>query len=207
MKCDRPFCPQTLWLLAAGWFLLALFAGETQLLAQLPPIITPLLIAALASTALGSYLAWPSFRRAIDALPDRWLVSFHLTRFVGVYFLVLQCRGEIDPSFATPAGWGDIAVALGAVILFFSPKRRGAMAVWNVAGLIDILFVVFKAAALRASDPQSLVALTVLPLSFLPTMIVPLIIASHGVLLLRLYRKKTPNSFHDAASPAVGYGN
>jgi len=57
-----------------------------------------------------------------------------------------------------------------------------------VLGLADILFVVVTAARLGVADPESMAALLRLPLSLLPTFLVPLIIASHVVLGVRLAR-------------------
>jgi hypothetical protein len=60
---------------------------------------------------------------------------------------------------------------------------------WNVLGLADILFVVVTAAWLGVAEPESMAALLRLPLSLLPTFLVPLIIASHVVLGVRLARR------------------
>jgi hypothetical protein len=57
-------------------------------------------------------------------------------------------------------------------------------------GLIDILFVVITAARLGLKDPDSIQALTTLPLSLLPTYFVPLIIASHGMIATGLWRER-----------------
>jgi len=57
-----------------------------------------------------------------------------------------------------------------------------------VLGLADILFVVVTAARLGVADPESMAALLQLPLSLLPTFLVPLIIASHVILGVRLAR-------------------
>ena len=51
--------------------------------------------------------------------------------------------------------------------------------------------MVATAARLAAADPGSMVALLRLPLSLLPTFLVPLIIASHVILGVRLTRRNT----------------
>jgi hypothetical protein len=71
-------------------------------------------------------------------------------------------------------------------------ERRGVVLVWNVIGLIDILFVAATAARLAAADPSSMRALLHLPLSLLPTFLVPLIIATHVWLFWRLASVSRP---------------
>ena len=203
MKCDRPICAQTLGLLGAGWFLLALFVGEMQLLRVLPPLAVPALIGALTLSILASYFFLPSFRRGLDRLSVKTYLAIHLTRFVGIYFLVLTSRGELDPRFGIPAGWGDIVVATSALILIWAPAPRRALLLWNSVGLVDILFVVSRAGTLRLADPDALDALTRLPLSFLPTLVVPLIISTHFILFYRLSRKVPKAVDAAVASPAL----
>jgi hypothetical protein len=137
------------------------------------------------------------FRAWLAALDVRWLVALHLTRFVGAYFLYLYGQGQLPYAFAVPGGIGDIAVAtLAAVLLVAGPprdaRRRLAYGAWNVLGLADILFVVTTGGRLVTTAPESMVALTRLPLSLLPTFLVPLIIASHVLLGVRLARPVTP---------------
>ncbi|MBI3885606.1 MAG: hypothetical protein HY302_07745 [Opitutae bacterium] len=66
--------------------------------------------------------------------------------------------------------------------------RRRAITIWNVIGFVDILLVVGTAARLGLADPAQMRALTYLPLSLLPTFLVPLIIATHVILYARLQR-------------------
>jgi hypothetical protein len=119
----------------------------------------------------------------------RGLVLFHLTRlFAGAYFLMLCKRGQLPCAFAIPAGWGDIFVAVLAVAVIGAMRTQFArtfLLIWNTIGLIDIIFVVFSALRFGRSDWQSMHALRELPLSLLPTFLVPLVIALHILIFVR----------------------
>jgi hypothetical protein len=188
----KPFCPFSLALMGAGWFLVALFVGETELLSTIPGPAAQITLIALTIGLLTTFWSSRSFRTWAEELDVRALLGLHLVRFVGIYFLVLHGRGELPGRFAIPAGCGDIVVASGALVIILVPSLRQssrAVLVWNTVGFIDILFVVTTAAGLAFSDRDSMNALTRLPLSFLPTMVVPLIIATHVIILVRLLKK------------------
>jgi hypothetical protein len=94
---------------------------------------------------------------------------------------------------AAPGRWPVPAVATTAiaVFLFTRPDTRvgwGAVLAWNIFGFLDILFVVATAARLGLADPHSMRALLQLPLSLLPTFLVPVIIATHVIIFARLRR-------------------
>jgi len=99
-------------------------------------------------------------------------------------------------AFAVPGGWGDITVATLALLVCLLPLkpslRTHAITIWNVIGLVDILLVVVTAGRLGFEDMRQMRALTYLPLSLLPTFLVPLIIATHLMLFLRLRTKALP---------------
>ncbi len=177
--------------LGLGWLLLAAALGAAGIVRAMPPAAAPLVVLAL--TALVIAAAWrvEGLRAWLSTVDERPLVALHLTRFVGIYFLYLHARGELPRAFAVPGGWGDITVAsLAAALLAAGPPRgagrRLAYTIWNVLGLADILFVVATAARLIIAEPGSMGALFRLPLSLLPTFLVPLIIASHVILGVRL---------------------
>lgn len=177
-------------LLLSLWILLALGAGHLKLLQKFPPPVVQGTLFFLTAVLLLLYFFHPTFRRWILRLDLRILILYHLTRFVGVHFLILHSRGELPYDFAVKGGAGDTAVALLAIPMACLPfhKRgaRAALSAWNLFGLADILYVVFTAARLGLPDPPSMRALTELPLSLLPTLIVPLIIASHVFIWIRL---------------------
>jgi hypothetical protein len=74
--------------------------------------------------------------------------------------------------------------------------------IWNTIGLIDIIFVVFSALRFGLKDWQLMHALRELPLSLLPTFLVPLIIASHVLIFVRLLR--APTWFAVTAGQKIG---
>lgn len=173
-----------LWLCAA-----TLFTAAGGLRAAPPPFPQTLLAALTAALGLGYALA-PRFRDWARRVPPRAVLAFHLTRFVGFYFLALYADGDLPFAFAVVGGIGDIAVATLALLLLavFRNEPRAAsptIQAWNLIGLVDILFVVRTARRLAIEEPGSMDALLGLPLGLLPTFLVPCILFSHGVLLAR----------------------
>ena len=175
------------------WFAAAAAAGQFQLLLRLPPVAVPAIVFGLTALVLWPYFRIAPFRAWVDALDLRTLVLLHLTRFVGIYFLVLYQRDELPRAFAVPGGIGDIIVATMALPVVFAPLEREsrlrAILIWNVVGFLDILGVVFTAARLNLAAPSQMRALTHLPLSLLPTFLVPLIIATHVIIFVRVTQR------------------
>lgn len=179
-----------------SWLIAALFVGNAALLQRLPMPAVQGILFTLSAICLLLYLKAKGVRTWVDGLDLRALVLLHVTRFVGFYFLTLYRRGELPRDFAVPGGWGDIVVATLALLAGLVPMsdghRRRAIAIWNVIGFIDILMVVATAGRLGLQDPAQMRALTYLPLSLLPTFLVPLIIATHVIIFLRLRREHLP---------------
>jgi hypothetical protein len=148
-------------------------------------------------TALALFACWkisPIRKWALN-VDVRCLVLLHVTRlFAGAYFLVLCQRGQLPCGFARPAGWGDMVVAVLALAVLCAARTQFAktlLLTWNTLGLIDIIFVVLSALRFGLNDWQSMHALRELPLSLLPTFLVPLIIASHVLIFVRLARAES----------------
>ena len=145
-------------------------------------------------TALVLLACWqiPPVRACALTISVRWLMLLHVTRlFAGGYFLVLCRLGELPCGFAKPAGWGDIVVAVLTLAVVGAMRTKHAKKVlllWSTLGLIDIIFVVFSALRFGLADWQAMHALRELPLSLLPTFLVPIIIASHILIFVKLAR-------------------
>lgn len=147
----------------------------------------------VAGTLLAIWLIRP-LRAWAMTVSLRWLVGYHAVRFVGIAFLVLHARGALPADFALVAGWGDIAVAVGALVVAFgavpvtSRARWWTVLGWNVLGLADILLVIGTAMRLGLADYGQIAVMTAFPMSLLPTFVVPLVIVTHVLIFVRLGR-------------------
>jgi hypothetical protein len=185
--------PAPIQLIGFVWFLAAIVTGASGLLLRVPaPALQAILVALtlalfIAAVGVASFGAW------LAAVDLSAVIAVHLTRFIGIYFLVLYRRGLLPFDFAVLGGWGDILIAAAAfawLVFAADPARhRGWLWAWNLAGLIDILLVVAIAGRQGAADPASMGPLRVLPLSLLPTFLVPIIIGSHALIFWRLRRR------------------
>jgi hypothetical protein len=188
--------PNSGWVIAglAVWLAAAVAVSASGALEGLRPPVPQIILVALTAGLVSAGVFVPALRRWAQAIDLRAVVALHLTRFVGVYFLVLYRRGELPFGFAVPGGVGDILVASLALVLLATVKptdsrgRRLYLA-WNVLGLVDILLVVAAAASEWVARPESMQPLLRLPLSLLITFLVPLIIASHVLIVARLRRR------------------
>lgn len=176
------------------WLGTAFFVGQQLLLQRLPPPAIPAIVLGLSTLLALAYFRLSAVRRWVDSIDLRTLVFFHACRFVGIYFLVLYDRGVLPYQFAVPGGVGDIIVAATALGIVFVPLTEialnRAVRIWNVVGFVDIALVVITAARLNLENPLQMRAFAYLPLSLLPTFLVPLIISTHIVIFDRLSRRQ-----------------
>ena len=179
-----------------SWLFVAALVGYSGVLrnTRLP---MPALGVAITLTLIAAIAVRRDYRERALRAGVRPLIAIHLTRFAGIYVLVLYSRGLLPRDFATWAGWGHVVVAaLAAVVLLaFRPDTRtGRTAIlsWNAIGVIGVLLVFVAATRIPPADPlwQGFASL---PLSLLPTFLAPLIIVSH-VLIFVWGAGATPNS-------------
>ena len=114
--------------------------------------------------------------------------------YLRLYFLVLYSQNLLPYDFAVKGGIGDIFVATTAmlILVFVSSKNEISKKIylaWNTIGILDILFVVSTAARIGMHSPESIENLLKLPLSLLPTFLVPIIIFTHIIIYVRLFKK------------------
>ena len=174
------------------WFVLACIAGLTGRVAAMTPPLPQVMIGAMTLALILSGAFHPGLRSWLTKVNLRGFVTFHLTRYVGIAFLIMYGRGLLSGEFALTAGWGDIVAATGAlaIVLFLRDpmSKPSLLAFWNALGLADILLVVVTATRIALHSPEDIRALLVFPMSLVPTFVVPLLIASHVLVIWRLRR-------------------
>ena len=174
----------------AAWFVAALAVGASGALARLP-VPPPAVAGAITLTLLILTATSGTVRTHVRNFGLRSFVAFHVTRVAaGAYFLFLYGRGALPAEFALPAGWGDIAVGVAALVLALScmpmrsPWQRTALLAWNACGLIDILFVLATGVRLFLRDPEIMAMFARLPLALLPTFVVPVVLVTHVLVFI-----------------------
>lgn len=174
-----------------AWVALALTLGVSGVLVAARPPAPQILILSLTAAAIW-ITSRGALRELVNTIPLRALVGAHAVRFVGIVFLALSAQGVLSPAFATPAGWGDIAVAVSALglVALGTPTtrmRRGLYLGWNVFATLDLMVAVGSATLVALSgDVPGLAPLLRAPLVLVPTVLVPLLFASHVIIFRRL---------------------
>jgi hypothetical protein len=173
------------------WFVAALLAVAGGLLVRVP-VPPPLLVAGLAAAVIAAGLLGAGMRNWVLTADLRYLLAPHLVRFVGLAFLYLVSRGVLARAFL-PIGWGDAIAAVGAAALLIAGpslfERSGwwTLLVWNIFGFLDMLLLIATGIRLGLAAPGQFALFRQLPFGLLPTFFVPLIIATHVFIFIRLH--------------------
>lgn len=126
-------------------------------------------------------LPWMEGKPLVDALSP--LLLLNALRYVGLAFLIPGVTAEVlDPRFAAPAAWGDLAAATLALIALMA-LRRG----WSCAGVLVWIFNVFGALDLINALVQGLRHTIDGHLGaayFIPALFVPILLVSHVVIAI-----------------------
>ncbi len=175
------------WASAAHLFLnpLAQFGVGVAVAATVPLIVFSLWFAAS-----------EGFRNFALSVDPKILTSVQVWRIVGFTFVLLQARNALPAIFALPAGYGDMFIGVTAGFVAWKlaePPHRGSFIFWQALGILDLVTAVSLGTTARLLDPHgaSMVAMTVLPLSLIPTFFVPLFMMLHVICIVQARKWKT----------------
>jgi hypothetical protein len=145
---------------------------------------------------------WPKLRLLGRAEALRPLLTLHSFRFIGLAFLV---PGVVSPdlpsAFAHSAAYGDIVAATLALFSLASlPRGAGVVVVWifNLWGSVDLLSAFYRANA------AGLVAGQLGAAYFIPTLVVPLLLITHGLVFRILLQHQRQSAMWESRQPGEG---
>ena len=122
---------------------------------------------------------WPKLRLRPRAEALRPLLILHSFRFIGLAVLVPGVVSpDLSPAFAHSAAYGDIiAATLALLSLLLLPSAAGIAAAWifNIWGLADLVNSFYQGPHVGLLAGQLGAAY------FIPTLIVPLLLITHGI--------------------------
>jgi hypothetical protein len=143
---------------------------------------------------------WPQLRLLPRSEALRPVLILHSFRFEGLAFLVPGVVSPDLPSvFAHSAAYGDIVAATLALLSLVSLRQRfGVVIVWifNLWGSADLLNAFYQANS--AGLPAGQLGATY----FIPTLVVPLLLITHGVAFRILLRHQGEPAMRERGIPA-----
>jgi hypothetical protein len=149
-------------------------------------VAAPLLAAVIAT-------AWPAARRALLSLPLPLMIGLNIGRVFAVLFLLLMAEGRLSGPFPYSAAWGDIITGVVALPLLWLARVEGRhttlLHLWNAFGMADLVLAIGLGVASFEGSPLQVfhagpgsAAMSHLPWSFVPTVLVPLWMILHAVI-------------------------
>lgn len=146
--------------------------------------------------ALSEYSEQRQYNRTTSIL-----VAVHTWRIGGIAFLWGMTQGILDPTFAIPAGVGDILIGVTAIpFAIFLWKgyswSKYALVVWSVLGIADLVNAV--SLGLITNPDFGTSTMTTFPWILVPTVAVPVALALHGITLYRLRNWISPRELAEA---------
>jgi hypothetical protein len=184
-----------------GWVGLAMFLGASGRLAFSPNLPVPLigvLFAVPLLTAGALALTSEKVRATLLGIPPQLLVGLNAMRILGVLFLLDFIAGSLKGPFPFFAGLGDMitgALAIPLALRIARSKEPSARTIagWNAFGTLDLVVAVGLGITSAAGSPLQLIhagvgsqAMQFLPLSLVPTVLVPFYLLTHAIVAAQL---------------------
>ena len=154
------------------------------------------------------YATSPGFREFVLSLNPKNLTIVQTWRIGGMTFVVLYAYGILPGVFALPAGWGDVAIGITApFVAIYLAGNAERKASYKLLGMLDLVTAV-TLGVLASPAPVGILghgvtteAMTLLPLSVIPTFAVPLLLILHIISIAQAIRGRAYAGMQ--SSPAI----
>jgi len=142
---------------------------------------------------------WPKLRLRQRAEALQPLLILHSFRFIGLAFLIPGVvSADLPSAFAHSAAYGDIVAATLALLSLVSlPRGAGIVIAWifNLWGSADLLNAFYQA------NDAGLVPGQLGAAYFIPTLIVPLLLITHGLAFRILLQHQSESAMRESWQP------
>jgi hypothetical protein len=180
--------------LAGAWVGLSLAVTAAGALNRLPVLLAmfalPLIVAAVAATS-------SRVRAAYASVPSDLAIGLNVLRVLGFFFLLLASAGRLGGPFPYWAGIGDIITGAFAIPIARVALRNGVgdprVVLWNAFGMLDLIGAVALGVMSGNGSALQLIhagagsaAISTLPWSMVPLVLVPLFLIGHVTLFARM---------------------
>ena len=169
----------------------------------MPPLLCFFLSIVFSCIAWGILTAryiWPALRLRQRADALRPILILHSFRFIGLAFLVPGvAKADLPSAFAHAAAYGDIIAATLALLALASlPSGAGVVIAWifSLWGSADLLNAFYQAQG-AGLVPGQLGATY-----FIPTLVVPLMLITHGLAFRILLQHQSESAMRESPRPA-----
>jgi hypothetical protein len=139
------------------------------------------------------------YRSFFQEVQLRSLVSVHIFRLIGSFFLILFFLDQLPKTFASIAGLGDLITAVSSLFVAKAIQQKKSFArsltlLWNSFGLVDILITSATAVILTKQNIETgsmgVDVLTQFPFCFIPAFAPATIIFLHITIYRKVFSEK-----------------
>jgi hypothetical protein len=198
-------------ILIGAWFVFALTASALHLFENNANRVGVAVgLAALIPVLVFSlwFAGSEKFRQFALSLSPQVLTLVQSWRIFGFTFVLLEARGVLPAIFAWPAGYGDMIIGLTATFAAWklvNPIRRNSFIRWQLLGIADLITAVSLGTTANLISPHStsMGAMTVLPLSLIPTFFVPLFLIFHVICIAQARSWKAASEDNHASAVSL----
>jgi len=133
------------------------------------------------------------FKKLLQSVSLESLITLHIFRIVGIFFVIIYCYGLFPARFAFFAGLGDVITALFAwpVAKMASNKKPGwkiAVVAWNIFGIMDIVDLLIVAVLSASTGKMREIGL--FPFVWFPAFAPAIILFLHTLVFRKLNQLK-----------------